>query len=195
MGRASTIANVRTGRSQKRDEDEAGAVLILALVFILATSLVIAGLLAWSGRDLSNVSSFQQNRVQNNAMNSAVETAIQSVRYSPTACPSGGLQVPVPNPNSQFNQVIDVWCSTLTNNGSIQTRTVTLAACPDTAFTKGQCTNGFASPNPPPYLTVVVIFDDYADVNGIPPVASPTYHCTVTCGATMGVQSWTFKET
>jgi hypothetical protein len=175
-----------------RSDDEAGAVLILALVFMLATSLLITGLLVWSGNNLSNVSSFERNRIQDYALNSGVETAIQSVRYSPTACPAGGFQIPVPNPNSQFNQFIDVWCNTVTNNGSIETRTVTLTACPDAAFTKGHCSSG---PNPAPYLSVVVVFDDYADVNGVPPVASPTYHCTATCGATMGVSSWTFKNT
>jgi hypothetical protein len=177
-----------------RPDDEAGAVLLLALVFMVATSLLITGLLAWSGNNISNVVSFEQNRVLNYAMNSAVETAIQSVRYSTTACPAGGLQIPVPNPNPQFDQTIDVWCSTVSNPGLSETRTVTLTACPDNAFTKGKCSKS-STPGPPPYLSVVVVFDDYALVNGVPPVASPTYVCTATCGASMGVVSWTFKKT
>src|SRR6516164_9413154 len=88
-----------------RSRNDSGATLVLALIFLTVTSLIVFGLLSWSGNNINNVAAFQHGRTVNYAVNSAMETAVQDVRYSPMACPSTGLVVP------SNNLTVNVYCS------------------------------------------------------------------------------------
>ncbi len=157
--------------------------LVLALVFMTATSMLVLALLSWSGSDLRSVAAFQQSRAVDYAANSAMETAIQQVRYSSTACPSSGLSFPV-------NSVtIEISCSPnpQTEGGTAASRVVTFTACPSTVFS---ITNGVGACTTP-YLQAVVTYDDYANSSQIATSAA----CSTTCGATVTINSWVFEET
>lgn len=169
-------------KSVPRDRDESGAVLVLALLFMVTCGLLITGLLAWSGNNLNSVAAFQQSRAVNYAAVSAMTTAIQNVRYSPSACPSGGLTISVPNTDSAFNEPMQIWCSTQTQE-TAASRTVTFSECTSAAVAALTCSQAN------PYLQVVVIYDDY--VAGDIATGSS---CTGHCGEFVTVQSWQYKN-
>lgn len=62
--------------------DESGAVLILALVFLVVASLSLVGLVTFSGSGLLNTANLKKLRALEYASNSATDIAIQGVRYS-----------------------------------------------------------------------------------------------------------------
>jgi hypothetical protein len=173
--------------------DESGAVLVLALLFMMITGLLILGLLSWSGNNLNSVAAFEQSRSLNYAANSAMEKAIQDVRYSTTACPSTGLSIPA------NGVTIDVWCidsvtgtSVETEGGTAASRAITFYACSSTAAAQGICGVPSASkPKLKPYLEVGVTYDDYASSNQI----GSSLPCSTTCGTSMTINSWVFENT
>jgi hypothetical protein len=163
-----------------RESGDAGAVLVLALVFMVASGTLILGLLSWSGNGLRDVAAFQQSRTVNYAANSAMSTAIQNVRYSTTACPSTGLSIPVNGITMQ------IWCSPSNpqpEGGTAASRVITFSACTSTAISAGTCSQTT------PYLEVVVTYDDYQSVTQI----GSSVPCSTTCGATVTINSWVFK--
>ena len=194
--------NLISRRSERRRAgesshgDEAGAVLILALVFLVAVSLIVVALLSWLGTSLSATTTFGNERLVENAATSAVNLAIQNTRGKfvsqmtnaspPVACwydGSGNAQQPPPLPNDPSDQ-IDVWCSMVWQPFNSATRTITYSACP-TAQTSDPATCAAA-----PLLQAVVTFDDYEPGLIVP---SPTpVPCSVTglCGQTLTQQSW-----
>ena len=72
--------------------DEAGSSLVLALVFLVAVSLIVTGLLGWLGTSLTASVVFSSERNIDNAATNAVNLAIQNTRYS--FDPSGLLDMP-----------------------------------------------------------------------------------------------------
>ena len=62
--------------------DESGAVLILALVFLVAVSLIVTALLTWVGTSLKDTSAFSGERSVEYAATNAVNLAVQNTRYS-----------------------------------------------------------------------------------------------------------------
>jgi hypothetical protein len=167
----------RSETNHRLAADEAGAILILALLFMVAGSLLILGLLGWSGNQLNSVASFEQSRALNYAANNAMETAIQQVRYSSTACPSTGLQIP----SNGLTMV--VYCSgSETDADSAASRQITFTAC-TSADTQSQCSAN-------PYLTAIATFGDFSASN-------PTYSsiCAAGCGSTITINEWVFSST
>ena len=63
--------------------DEAGAVLILALVFLLVVGMITGGLAGWITNDLNNSTQFASARSLQSSASNATELAIQSIRYDP----------------------------------------------------------------------------------------------------------------
>jgi len=185
--------------------DEAGAVLILALAYILAISLIVGALADWTMNDLNNTTHFNSTSQLHIAVSSVTNLAIQNIRYAPD--PSnltssqiglGTCWVPVGNPIvSQWpidGYTVAVWCNTTTDFASDKTRTVTLYACLS-SLTSGSSqsainiatTNCFNSP----LLTAVVVFDDYP-AQGAP---GQTVQCNAPqglgqCGEGMNLLSW-----
>lgn len=153
---------------------ESGAVLILALVYIITISLVVAALASWSTNDLHNTGNFKATSELHYAVSSATNTAIQSIRYSPlpsstppqklaTPTPPGNCWTPTGGPTSSQVTIntytVDVWCSTYEDLTSGSTRTVTFYACLST-LSAAQCQST-------PKLKAVVVFDDYPTGGGV----------------------------
>ena len=67
----------------RMSRDESGAVLILALIFLLVIGLIVGGLASWTANNLKNSLNFQQARSAQYALSSATQVAISNIRYTP----------------------------------------------------------------------------------------------------------------
>jgi hypothetical protein len=129
-----------------RARDEAGASLVLALLFMVVIGVLVGAIATWTSNDLSNTVVFQKNNAVQSALSSATNVAIQNIRYTPlitsppstlNASPPSVCWVPPtsggPSALTTQNIAVDVWCSTAwdpTNSVSpTVTRTVTISAC------------------------------------------------------------------
>ncbi|HEY5110696.1 MAG TPA: IPT/TIG domain-containing protein [Acidimicrobiales bacterium] len=171
--------------------DENGSVLVLALLFLVAISLILAALASWVTNDLNNSSKFSSARSLQFAANSATELAIQSIRYTPLLSAGQTLNASPPTPcwgsgppsqltgsNSIDGVGIEVWCSTVWAPSSASTRVVTFSACLSGVLASTCAIN--------PTLAAVVAFDDYP-----PGVSTPNPGvCAVYCGTGLTVESW-----
>ncbi len=186
-------------------QDEAGATLVLALVFLVAVSLIVLGLLNWVGTSLTATISFSSERVQEADATSAVNLAIQESRItfasqmenafggttaSATSQPSNcwfnngtGQQPPQIGNDTQ----IYVWCSMIWQPFSANTRIVTYSACP---YTVSNVACAAA-----PLLQVVEVFDDYPPGVGVPLVNPVQCNFYNYCGQSMTQVSWTWRPT
>jgi hypothetical protein len=161
----------------RRHSSERGSSLILALVYIVAISLIVGALADWAMNDLSNTTHFQNANSLDNAISGATEVAIQNVRYYPnynsgTTSPNyGNCWSPTSTSASSVpinNYLVAVWCSTKENLKSPNTRVVTFVACTETTTTINS-TNELASQNScvlKPTLLAVVTIDDYPSGGG-----------------------------
>jgi hypothetical protein len=155
---------------RRRDPDEAGAVLILALIFAVVTAMIVGALAAWTSNDIKNIGNLRSSRSMLSAADGATQAAMGNIRY--VYWTSGSCGGPF---------TINTWTFTVTctlsspvNEGSINSRVVTV--------------NAFLSGNPKAVLQAQVTYDDFAS----PPsdkndcnTATPT-----TCGTGMTVNSW-----
>lgn len=171
----------------KNDHNDAGAILILALVFLIVVSATVAVLTTWASNDLKNTNNFQDAQSMDYAVTSAMETAINSIRYTPLVGTNQTLNASPPNycwgtsaPSSLTTDGVSVavWCSTFQDLQSQQTRTVTLSAC-KSSVSAAACSST-------PTLQAVVIFNDY------PPSGATvlTQSCTTYCGEGATLESW-----
>jgi hypothetical protein len=174
--------------------DEAGAVLVLALVFLIVVGAIVGSLTTWTMNDLNNTSHFTSARSLQYAANSATEVAIQSIRYNPLLGTDQTLNASPPsycwgNATTPALPAIDgenfaVWCSTTWNPSSSQTRVVTFSTCLVTS------TETAASCAASPFLQAVVSFDDYPSGGTAEYATAP---CVVYCGTNMTVISWAWS--
>jgi hypothetical protein len=182
-----------TGPARAGDKrGEAGAILVLALVFLLVTIIIVGSLASGIMNDLNNSNTFKSVRSLQYAERSTTDLAIQMIRYTPLLTTSETLNASPPSycwgngPVSELNNIdgvpaMAVWCSTAWTPTSADTRTVTFSTCPGSK-TATQCA---AQPS----LQAVVSFDDYPAG-----VSSPsTAECVVFCGTTMAVDSWVWN--
>lgn len=182
-------ARTRARRLRIGAKEDSGAVLVLALVFMVAGSLIVTGLLFGSGNDLINSGNFATTRSNQYAANGAMQAAVYNLRFQPSSnqlkgpCPTNGL-VPT-NPftisERQTTTSIWVWCDISVNPGSSQSRTVDLWAY---ACNPGSAT---CSANPNAIGQATVFFNDFdsSGNNSCEPAGSPAV-----CGIGMTVQSW-----
>ena len=187
-------------------QDESGAILILALVFLVAVSLIVAALLTFVGTSLTATASFTNARINETAATNAVNLAIQESRVTfatqmenafggsttssasqPSACwfDSGG-NPQQPQPIAGQPQY-DVWCSMIWQPFSSNTRIVTYSACPS-SVSNVVCTAA-------PTLQVVEDFDDYPPGVGVPLVNPVQCNFYNYCGQSMTQISWQWKPT
>jgi hypothetical protein len=171
------------------DGHESGAVLVLALILLVAISLIIGGILAWTGNDLVNAANLRNSRNADFALNGATQLAIQNIRYTPllgagqtlNANPPSNCWAPsspgTPSQDALDGYTVDVYCSTVWHPTQAVTRVVTISACLDPS-TGQSCAAG-------PGLQTIVTFDDYSSNN---PSINPGV-CTSTCGAGMTINS------
>jgi hypothetical protein len=180
--------------------NENGAVLVLALVFLIVVGGVISALATWGMNDLNNTGQFTSARTLQYGVSSATEVAVQSIRYTPlwttqtaqNASPSQPTFCWGSGPMSDVTingEDVAVWCSTVWTPLSANTRTVTFSACPVTASEEGAQTDPqiAASCASNPTLQANVTFGDYPANLISPPT---TGECAVYCGTTMTVNSW-----
>ncbi|HEV3266833.1 MAG TPA: hypothetical protein VGZ68_00345 [Acidimicrobiales bacterium] len=176
--------------------DESGAVLILALVYLVSIALVVTALASWASNNLNNTTNFNAANELHYALSSATNTAIQTIRYAPLpsstptqkqATTLGNCWIPSGTPNSTLTintYSVTVWCSTYEDNTSGATRKVTFYACLS-SLTSSQCQ---IAPN----LTAVVVFDDYPTGGGV----LLSQQCNVgagQCGYNQTLTSWIWK--
>jgi hypothetical protein len=175
--------------SRRKDaaRDDVGAVLILALIFLVAVSGMVLALAGSTSNNLLNSVHFTATRTVDNAASNAIEVAVQSIRYTPTL-ETGGIAQTLnaspptycwgSGPSSSFANT-DVWCSTAWTPSSANSRVVTLSACPTFVTTDA------AACALHPLLQEVVTFDDYpAGVS-----APNSGQCAVYCGTGITVNS------
>lgn len=170
-------------------ESERGSSLILAMVFLVVTSLVVTGLADWVKNDLNNTVKFTSAESLQSTANSAAELAIQSVRYNFTAAtlnasPPQPCWTPSATPSeiTLNGQSVSAWCTTRWDPLSTSTRVVTVMAC-QSGTTASQCAAN-------PVLYAVVTFDDYPSPKG----AVTSAQCTSTCGLGMTINDWVFGD-
>ena len=171
---------------------EAGAILVLALLFLVVVGGVVGSLATWAQNDLNNTAKFTAARSVQYAADSATEVAIQDIRYTPLLSAGQTLNASPPtycwnNPSSPELPAVDgvsmnVWCSTVWNPSSANTRVVTFSTCQSSVSAAASAAN--------PLLQVVATFDDYP-TNVIS--APTTAQCVVYCGTGMTVDSWVWS--
>jgi hypothetical protein len=171
--------------------NESGSVLVLALLYLTAISLILTALASWATNDLNNSSAFSSARSLQFAANSATELAIQNIRYAPLLGAGQTLNASPPGycwgsgPTSQLTGTgsvdgvgVEVWCSTVWTPSSANTRVVTFSTCLSGVSASTCAVN--------PKLEAVVAFDDYP-----PGVSSPNSGvCAVYCGTGLTIESW-----
>jgi hypothetical protein len=170
--------------------DEAGAVLILALVFLLVVGMITGGLAGWITNDLNNSTQFASARSLQSSASNATELAIQSIRYDPLLATTQDASPPAPcwgtgsssdvsvPEGGTTSDDMSVWCSTKWTPSSASTRVVTISTC--------LSSESAATCSANPYLQAIVVFDDYP-----PGLSAPNPNaCVVYCGTGMTVSSW-----
>jgi hypothetical protein len=185
----------RRHHGRRDGQDERGAILILALVYIIVIGVVVAALTTWASGDLNNTGKFNDARNMDYSLSSAVEVAISDIRYTPVvgsnnatppvACWGSTAYANATNPtyttystyelpNSTHN--IAIWCSTRSVPLSAVTRTVTLSACsaPSTSTiatawaTATEIQAAATACDGSPDLQALVSFDDYNGSKTVP---------------------------
>jgi hypothetical protein len=175
-------------------DGESGAILVLALVFMIVVAGVVTVLMDWSQNNLNNVSHFKSARSLQYALNGATQVAMQTERYQFTPTTSNPANPPICSntvPVTIDGSEIEVWCSAQWTASSVSTRVVTFSAC-----TQATTINGVLTPVSPaptgttcaasPGLQARVTFDDYSASS---PLVNPS-PCTSTCGSSMTINTW-----
>jgi Tfp pilus assembly protein PilX len=182
--------------TSRDSRDDAGAVLILALVFIIVIAVVLLALVTLSGNDLLNTSNLKAQRSLEYAADGATTAAVQAVRnsylaYNGTVGTSGALCTPQGVVITQLNgdsMIVDctnqAYNPPTGPNPSAQTRVVNFYTCHGTSVTAGACSASNA------LVQAQVTFDDYAPSGG--------YSCspgnTTTCGTAETIDTWVVES-
>lgn len=174
-------------------QNETGAALILALVFVFVVGGVIASLSDFVMNGLNNTTNFSSARSLQYAASSATDLAIQSIRYTPLLGPQQTLNASPPSycwgsgPSQLLNvdgvASISAWCSTAWTPIAAATRVVTISTCVSSVSAQNCAAN--------PYLQAIVTFDDYPTGTSAPNTGA----CVVYCGTGLSVTSWTWSPT
>lgn len=175
-------ANGVRRRSARRSpvRNEAGAVLILALVFVLIVSVSVLALLSLGGGSLLSTGNLRTLRSTEYAADGAVDAAMQATRYSYNAYTTSGNCLPNGAPTVTISgTTVMVNCSGKLNTQSASTRVINFYAC-----LQSTCTSANN------ILAAQVTFDDYSTTG--------SYSCAVstatTCGTGMIINSWVVKN-
>jgi hypothetical protein len=180
-------------RATARRVDERGAILILALIMLVATSAVVLALASWTTANLSSTAAFQSTGARLYAADAATQIAMRASRYTyPANTTLAGYQCPgTPTPLIPVNGLyVEDWCITTSNVSPTITRQVVIVACQVPTATStlgGPCQVGGVSE--PTLLIATVNFDDNNGQNpAIPNCTSVTNQST--CGTEMSIVSW-----
>jgi hypothetical protein len=171
----------------KRNED--GAILLLALVFILLISFSILGLLTFGGTGIKDAADLQGQRSLEYAADGATTAAIQAVRYSyqaysgsPADCLPGGTTMMIPEDGTNYTMTVDCVGTVEDSPAPEQySRAVTFYAC-----TQSACSDSDA------IVAATGEFQDLSPTTGID--ACDDAHDVGTCGTGMVIDSWIVKN-
>lgn len=188
-------------RRPDRARGEEGASLLLALIFLVAVSLVIISTVGWAGNDIRLSAKFQDAQQFQAAANDVSEVAVQYVRFNFLQA-SLGASPPAPcwSPTSSASalttngHVVDAWCSTTwTHDANTPpdslVRTVTIDSCLSSVSASGCAAN--------PLLQAVVQIGDANTTTGksnCTPVTSTSSSGSTTCGTWQTIESWIFDR-
>jgi hypothetical protein len=190
---AALVAFLQTSQPNERTckQDDDGAILILALVFILLIALSVLGLLTFGGTGIKDAASLQGQRSVEYAADGATTAAIQTVRYSYEAydgntnpagdCLPTGSTIMIPEDGVNYTLTVD--CSgTLEAAPTPQqyTREVSFYAC-----MQSSCSESNA------IVAATVDFQDLSSVTGVDGCDSSD---TSTCGTGMVISDWIVKN-
>ena len=156
--------------NRDRVPDEAGAILLLALIFTVLTAMIVGALATWTTNDIRNIGNLKSSRSMLSSADGATQAAIGSIRY--VYWTSGSCGGPFTINNWNFS----VTCTAMSvNEGSINSRVVNVST--------------FVSGNPKAIIQTQISFNDFAsapsDKNDCSTSPTPT-----TCGTGMSVNSW-----
>ena len=90
------VAGRRHGHARSDRSDEEGAILILALAYLVLVGLVVALLSTWVSNNLNNSSNFTEANSMTVAASGMTDLAIQYVRYNPLISNSTTVELPTP---------------------------------------------------------------------------------------------------
>jgi IPT/TIG domain len=180
-------------RREGTPPDERGAVLILALLFLIIGVVAVGALAFQVTNDVTNSTHFRTVRSLQYAAKSSTNLAIQNIRYTPLLATSQTLNASPPaacwgtSPESELASIdgepaMASWCTTVWTPTSANTRTVTISTCLATV----SAANCAASP----MLQAVVSFDDYPPQEASAPSSTP---CALYCGTSMVTNSWVWS--
>jgi hypothetical protein len=184
-------------------KDDSGAVLILALIFIIAIALIMLSLLSLTGNDIINASNLQSERALDYAADGATTASVQAVRYSNTQFSESSSQPCMPNGASSIevdgvNIVVE--CEIPPSHAPPNSPCPydayhTPLACTTRVVRFFACTTGgpsCAAGSPALVVQAEVAFDDYPDPPGSADVCTPSTG-TETCGIGMAVVFWSLR--
>jgi hypothetical protein len=185
----------RHGRRRPRPQGESGSILILALVYVIAVSMIVVALADWATNSLNNTTKFSSASNLHYAASSVTDLAIQSIRTTPipSSTPTQGVATPLsycwtPTSGNISDQTISgylvaSWCSTVEFNSQGATRVVTVYTC----LLSAEPTAAGCQANP--LLTAVVTFDDYPSYGGTP-LNVQCNQAGLTCGEGITLDTW-----
>lgn len=154
--------------TRRRDHREAGAVLVLVLVFLVAIGPILAALVTLSGSNLLNTNNLETQRNLEFAADTYIDGAIQAVRYIPvtsTPCQTTSAETvaafPTGTTPASFTpngEAMAVWCY-MGILGQIVGRNTEFAVCATSYTTYSSCVANYI-------LDVHVIYNDSASYGG-----------------------------
>jgi Tfp pilus assembly protein PilX len=160
---------MRRRRGSPRVRDESGAVLILALMFMLVVGLTVGALATASANDIDNTGVFKRARSSLSAAEGAIQTQMSIMRHAyATTCPA--------TPYALDGMSIVVTCTATVNPASSASRVINFTASPQ----------GLSSKD---LISAQVTYDDFSSVFNTNDCLASTPSPT-TCGSGMTVNSW-----
>ena len=136
--------------------DDSGAVLILALIFVVVTGVVGVALASLTTTNLASATSLQAKRGAEFNADAGVDAAIQLIRYNPSTNFTTGSWVPCASGTPGLNMngaTVYVSCTGGTASAPPGDRAVSIVACGSPA-TGGSC--------PDIDISAQVVIDDYS---------------------------------
>jgi hypothetical protein len=169
-------------RQTRRGDD--GSILVLALVFLIVTSLTVFAIATFAGNSLLQTTEFNTANALDYATGAAVQTEANYQRYLyQDTTTSLNTCMPTTTNGEEYvqfdNENVAVYCTIVNTPTSAATRVITYYSCPYTV-SEADC---YANP----YLEAVVTFDDYSEDNVL---SCDSVSDELTCGTGMAITSW-----
>lgn len=162
-----------------------GAILILALVFLVAVSLAVLAMSTWADNSLSETLHFESSSSLGDALGAAIQVEAQHFRYN-YAGATDGLTTCTPGNGVVGSITVEVYCSIVVNTNAADTRVVTFYAC--------QSSEAESTCYTTPYLLATVSYDDYSRSGStVNDSTCSSKYDELTCGSAMSVIAWELR--